>query len=189
MHWCFVGNLQLFCLTPMDISGVNDQKQRENCSIGKSCLFEPSSKHRSQYSQCDTYEGLVSVDDNIASSGVFNIMMTNMSNRHIKIHSGQTMGMLCSCEDSEICTIHEIVSFSRDPMVGKDEASDPDVAGGSFYYVPTRNPKIGRLETNMLPRKDFYPKWVNKVGPQHDFVHYRKPSGWMHLSINTPKMT
>ena len=68
--------------------------------IGRSCVFEPSFKHRSLYSHCDTYEGLVTVDDTIASSGVFNIVMTNKSNRHIKIHSGQTMGMLCSCEDS-----------------------------------------------------------------------------------------
>ena len=34
--------------------------------IGKSCVFEPSLKHRSQYSHCDTYEGLVTVDDAIA---------------------------------------------------------------------------------------------------------------------------
>ena len=27
--------------------------------IGKSCVFEPSFKHRSKYSHCDTYEGLV----------------------------------------------------------------------------------------------------------------------------------
>ena len=33
--------------------------------IGKSCVFEPSFKHRSQYSHCDTYEGLATVDDAI----------------------------------------------------------------------------------------------------------------------------
>ena len=33
--------------------------------IGKSCVFEPSFKHRSQYSHCDTYEGLMTVDDAI----------------------------------------------------------------------------------------------------------------------------
>ena len=44
--------------------------------IGKSCVFEPSFKHRSQYSHCDTYEGLVTVDDAIAQSSVFNILMT-----------------------------------------------------------------------------------------------------------------
>ena len=35
---------------------------------------------------------------------------------------------------------------------------------------------MGRLEVNTLPRKDFHPVQVNEVGPQHDFVHYRKPS-------------
>ena len=39
--------------------------------IGSSCVFKPLFKHRSLYSQCDTYEGLVTVDDTIASSGVF----------------------------------------------------------------------------------------------------------------------
>ena len=62
--------------------------------IGRSHVFEPSFKHRSLYSHCDTYEGLVTLDDTITSSGVFNIIMTNRSNRHIKIHSNKTMGML-----------------------------------------------------------------------------------------------
>ena len=77
------------------------------------------------------------------------------------------MGMLhsCSCEDSQICTIHEIVSFAKNPKEGRDDTYDPDAAEGNFYYVPTRNPKMGRLEVNTLPRKDFHPVQVNKVGP------------------------
>ena len=35
---------------------------------------------------------------------------------------------------------------------------------------------MGRLEVNILPRKDFYPTQVKQVGPKHDYVHYRKPS-------------
>ena len=62
--------------------------------VGRSCVFEASFTHRSLYSHCGTYEGLVTVDDTVISSGVFNIVMTNKSDRHIKIHSGQTMGML-----------------------------------------------------------------------------------------------
>ena len=81
-------------------------------------MYEPSFRHRSLYSHCKTYEGLVTVDDNIVRSGVFNIVMTNKSNRHTKIHSNQTMGMLCSCEDSQICTIHEIVTFDKNPGRG-----------------------------------------------------------------------
>ena len=138
-----------------------------------SCVFEPSFKQRSLYSHC---EGLVTVDDTITSSGVFNIVMTNKSNRHIKIHSGQIMGMLCSCEDSQICTIHKIVSFTKNPREGRDDRPDPDTSEGNFYCVPTRNPKTGRLEVNILPRKDFYPVQVNETGPKHDYMHYRKPS-------------
>ena len=83
------------------------------------------------------------------------------------------MGMLCSWEDSQICTIHKIVSFSKE---GRDDTSDPGTVKGNFCYVPTRNPKTGRLEVNTLPRKDFYPVQVNEAVPQHDYVHYRKPS-------------
>ena len=125
--------------------------------FNRSCVFELSFKHRSQYSHYDTYEGLVTVDDAIASSGVFHIVMTNKLNRHIKIHSGQTMGMLHSCEDSQIYTIHEIVSFDRNPREGRDDSSDPDNTEGNLYYVPTRNPRTGRLEVNTLPQKNFYP--------------------------------
>ena len=50
--------------------------------IVRSCVFEPSFKHRSLYSHRDKYEGLVTADDIIASSGVFNIVMTNKLNRH-----------------------------------------------------------------------------------------------------------
>ena len=83
----------------MVISGVGCLRQRGGHTLaGVVCLNHHSD--RSLYSHCDTYEGLVTVDDNIVSSGVFNIVMTNKSNRHIKIHSNQTMGMLCSCEDS-----------------------------------------------------------------------------------------
>ena len=86
------------------------------------------------------------------------------------------MGIVCSCEDSQTCTIHKIVSFAKNTKEGRDDTSDPDAAEGNFYYVPTRNPKMGRLVVNTLSRKDFYPVQVNEVGPQHNFVHYRNPS-------------
>ena len=86
-------------------------KVKGRAYIGRSCAFEPSFRNRSLYSHCDTYEGLMTVDDNNGSSGVFNIVMTNKSNRHIKIHNNQTMGMFHSFEDSQICSIHEIVMF------------------------------------------------------------------------------
>ena len=150
---------------------------------GRSCVLEPSFKHRSLYSHCDTYEGLVTVDDTTASSGVFNIVMTDKSNRHIKIHSNQTMGMLHSCEESQICITHELVSFDRNPREGMDDTPDPETTKGNLYYVLTRNPKTGRLEVSTLPRKDFYPVQVSEVGLQHDYVHYRKPS-LLDASVN-----
>ena len=122
------------------------------------------------------YEGLVTVDDNIVSSGVFNIVMTKKSNRHINIQSNQTMGILHSCEDSQTCMIHEIVTFDRNPRKGRDGKFDQDPTKGNLYYVPTRNPRMGRLEVNTLPKKDFYPVKINKVGPQHNYVQYRKRS-------------
>ena len=54
--------------------------------------------------------------------------------------------------------------------------SGPDTTEGNFYYVPARNPKMGRLEVNTLPRKDFNSVQVNEESPQHDYMHYRKPS-------------
>ena len=144
-------------------------KAKGKAYISRSCVFEPSFKHRSLYSHCKTYEGLVTVDDDIVRSGVFNIVMTNKSNRHIKIQSNQTIGMLHSCEDSQICTIHEIVTFDRNPRKGRGGRSDP-----VLYHIPTRNPRMGRLEDNTLPKKDFYPVQINEVGPQHDYIHYRE---------------
>ena len=47
---------------------------------------------------------------------------------------------------------------------------------GISTMCPTKNPKMGRLEVNTLPEKDFYPIQVNEAGPQHDYMHYRTPS-------------
>ena len=58
--------------------------------------------------------------------------MTNKSNRHIKIHNNQTMGMLHSCEDSQICTLHKIVTFDQNPWEVRDGKSDPDPTEGDL---------------------------------------------------------
>ena len=68
------------------------------------------------------------------------------------------------------------MSFDRNPKEGRDDTSDPDTTKGNLYYVPSRNPKTGRLEVNTLPWKDFCPILVNELGPRHDYVPYRKPS-------------
>ena len=150
-------------------------KVKGRAYIGRMCVFEPSFRQRSLYSHCNMHEGFVTVDDNIVSSVVFNIVMTNKSNRHIKVHSNQTMGMLCACEDRQICTLYKIVTFDWNPKEGRDGKSDPDHTKGNLYYVPIRNSRTGRPEVNTLPKKDFYPVQINEVGPQHDYVYYRKP--------------
>ena len=44
---------------------------------------------------------------------------------------------------------------------------------------------MGRLELNTLPMKDLYPVQVNETGPQHDYMHYRKPN-LVDALINNP---
>ena len=63
------------------------------------------------------------------------------------------MGMLHSCEGSQICTLHESVSFGTNPREGRDATPNPDTTEENFYYVPTGNPKTDRLEVNTLPRE------------------------------------
>ena len=157
-------NALVFCMeitvTPPYSSGYikcRMPKAKGKAYIGRSYVFEPSFKHRSLYAHCEMCEGLVTVDDSIVSSGVFNIVVSNMSNRHIIIYSNQTMS--------------KIVMFDKNPRRGRDGKSDP-----VLYHVYTRNPRMGRLEVNTLPKKDFYPVQINEVGPQQDYVHYRKPS-------------
>ena len=67
---CFVWNLQPPHPTPMGISSVGCPGGKGKPYIVRSCVFEPSFKHRSLYSHCNTYERLVTVDDTITSSGV-----------------------------------------------------------------------------------------------------------------------
>ena len=69
-------------------------KVKRKAYYGRSCVFEPSFKHMATYSKCNMYEGLITIDDDTISSGTFNIVMTNRSNKHIKVNKNQTMGML-----------------------------------------------------------------------------------------------
>ena len=63
-------------------------------NLGRNFVFEPSYKHRSNYSGCDTYNGLVTLDDTTVKTGIFNIVMTNRTNKHIRVNKGQTVGIL-----------------------------------------------------------------------------------------------
>ena len=61
-------------------------------------IFEPSYRHRANYVNCHTYDGLVVLDEHATSSGTFHIVMTNNSNQHVKVTKNQTLGMLKSCD-------------------------------------------------------------------------------------------
>ena len=45
------------------------------------------------------------------SLGTFNIVMTNQSNKHVKVTKNHSMGMLKTHEEDQICTIHRVVTF------------------------------------------------------------------------------
>ena len=79
---------------------------------GRNFVFKPSYKHRSNYSVCDTYDGLATLDETIVKTGIFNIVMTNRSNEHIKVNKGQTIDMLRTCKEDQICTIHKKPLFN-----------------------------------------------------------------------------
>ena len=182
MHWCFVQSTVIPPI-PMGISSVECPRQRGRItSAGVVCLSHHSSTdlyiHTARHMKV-----FVTVDENIVRSGVFNIVMTNKSNRHIKIHSNQTKGMLHSCDDSQICTIHEIIRFDKNPRKGRDGKSDPDL-----YHVHTGNPRTGRLEVNTLHKKDFYPVQINEVGPNMTMCITGTQVYWTYwLDFKVPK--
>ena len=62
------------------------------------------------------HEGLATLDEHTASSGSFDIIMTNNSNRYVKVTKNQTLGMFQSCDSDQICTIHRIVTFEPKPF-------------------------------------------------------------------------
>ena len=97
--------------------------------MGHSIVFEPSYRHGSNYIDCHTYEGLVTLDEHTASSGSFDIIMTNNSNRYVKVTKNQTLGMLPSCDSNQICTIHRIVTFEWEgikPKPLEKEVTNPN---------------------------------------------------------------
>ena len=97
-------------------------KSRANC--GQNLLFEPSNRHKSNYVDCNTYNGLVTFDEHTAGSGSFDIVMTNNSSQHVKVTKNQTLGMLKSCDQDQICTIHRLVTFEPKSLGG--EGINPD---------------------------------------------------------------
>ena len=65
-------------------------KVKRQAHLGKTCVFEPSVRLKAVYTGCTTYEGIVTIDDDIFQSGIFNVVMTNASMKHVKINNNQT---------------------------------------------------------------------------------------------------
>ena len=136
----------------------------------KICLFEPSSKHTSDNAACHTYNGTIVMDNHVASSGIFEIAFTNTSYKTVKIRKHTNLGLLKSCIEEEICTIHEILTF--DTPNGKTE---PETVKKNMYSIPVRN-KSGEIEINTVIMKDeILNIGINELGPQEDFVKFVKP--------------
>ena len=138
----------------------------------KFCLFEPSYRHKSDYAGCHTYEGIIVMDNEIVNSGIFHVALTNGSSRHIKINYGQIMGMLKSCNEDNICTIHKIAIFQL-----TSEDTKPQLVEKEMYCVPIRNLKTGKLRLTLsLKRMNLFIllKQRGKDLPE-DFVTYKKP--------------
>ena len=100
-------NAQVACSVP---------RLRQKAHLGKMFLFEPTYRHKSRYA----HEGVVTTDDQMTRSGSFNIIMTNNSARHTMIHAHDTIGMLKAIDNTQVCTIHKIVTFHDPPLDDKN---------------------------------------------------------------------
>ena len=86
------------------------------------------------------------------------------------------MGMLKTCVEDQICTIHRVVTFEQKPVKEEEVKSEFQKVEKSLYHISTRN-KTGKIEFNTLLKKDLSPvTHINESGPQQDFVNYNKPA-------------
>ena len=95
--------------------------------------------------------------------------------KHAKINNNQTLGMLRTCQDDKICTIYRIVSFDKVPVKGEGDETVQKQVGNDLYHIPTRREKTGKIEVNTLLKKGEYFPVINEIGPQQDFMKYKKP--------------
>ena len=117
-------------------------------------------------------------------SGSFEIVMTNNSNQHIKVAKNQTLGMLKSCEQEQICTIHRLVTFehkqigeevtsieTKQPSAGKAKSR---TEAKDFYQIPTRD-KSGEIKVLTLLKENV--STIQKITDTafEDFVSHQKP--------------
>ena len=158
-------------------------KSRE--TPGQNLLFQPSNRHKSNYANCNTYNGLVTFDEHTAGSGSFDIVMTNNTNQHVKVTKNQTLGMLKSCDQDQICTIHRLVTFEPKSLGGEGinpnqtkqshgNSNENETVTKDFYQIPTRN-KHGEIEVLKVLKDNI--STVNKITDTalDEFVSHKKP--------------
>ena len=83
--------------------------------------------------------------------------------------------MLRTCQDDKICTIHKIVSFDKVPVKGEGDKTVKKQVGKDLYHIASKNERIGKIEVNTLLKKGEYFSVINEIGPEQDFVKYKKP--------------
>ena len=109
--------------------------------------------------------------------------MTNNSNQHVT--KNQTLGVLKSCDQDQICTIHKLVTFEPKSLRGEgitpiqtkqshDHSINNETITKDFYQIPTRN-RHGEIEVLTVLKDNLSP--VNKITDTalDEFVSYKKP--------------
>ena len=129
-------------------------KVKRQAHLGKTCVFEPSVRHKAIYTGCTTYEGIVTIDDEIVQSGIFNVVITNTCMKHIKVNNNQTLDMLRTCQDEKICTIHKIFTYDKVPVKGEGDKAEEKQVERDLYHIPTRNEKTGKTEVKTLLKRE-----------------------------------
>ena len=64
------------------------------------------------------------------------------------------MGMLKTCEEDQICTTHRVVTFEQRHVKEEEVKSEVQKVEKSLYHILTRNGKTGKIEVNILLKKD-----------------------------------
>ena len=115
---------------------------------------------------CNTYDGIVTITEEVVKSGTFKVVMTNRSNKQVKINNNQTLGMLRSCQDEQICSLHEIVTFEPIPQKGERDETKTETKDKSSKDDPD-------TETKIVKRKaDLYYVPIKKQENRQDGVQY-----------------
>ena len=163
-------------------------KVKRQAHLGKTCVSEPSVRLKAVYTGCTTYQGIVTIEEKIVQSGIFNFVMTNTSMKHVKINNNQTMGMLRTCHGDRICTIHRIVSFYKVPLKGEGDKSEEKQVEKDLYHISTRNEKTGKTEVNTLLKRGNIFLSLMRLGHSKILLHTRNLNFKMCLLTNQSKL-